>query len=1008
MRRTRRKAQWLTSNMYMILISQLLHCRALAIKYTEYHLNAYLFLILMSSVSDPISVDNDVPSDQANSPATSLDLWIGKGRKYVDVPKLVSSELSRRVSLSAASRNLLPPDHISIAQLLHYQPPHLSQANQFIIPSSCFSAEPHNTGAGWLCDNPIPSRDFLNKLRNESGQAMLDGKKSIRYWAATHVYLPFEALGFWALLTDLHDARQIWISAKRWLDTHSIASDTSQQRRFKLVLERTTWRGLIPRLGRSASKNEMAGFLSQGMLSTSHIDTMLLRMRCRLRSDPPTRASGHKVVPSSTFDAALRALGEMASPYFEDTPPSELHVIGVALARLTESDTAQIFSVGYSHPYHWGAFVITVSGARIQLRWGDSLRRAIPSTLLKGFRKWARHHVPRRFLTTDKGLQCSIQPLGDAYSCGIIAVNALHHELFGDALWMNKRRDSLRLEEFLASMEYCNEQSDPDPPLLPFQLLIQPSSRNRSLNTIAHLPLPSQVLAAPPPAAPPVVTPTTPLVVQTITTTVASPVKLCKKHDRATSPVQQRKRHCAEVTVPKKSNAKKSANAQVANGTFQIVQLKWDRYECKLRLLDARCRLYPTCPTKLRHVGCSYCGKDKIMTEPYSISAFEKHVDLCKRKANGKHVRTLSFASISKPVATSKSLQSPCSGLTPEHHPLVAQYTQLTEASSAGRVSYLDIAAKMFNKQYADLDPAQKDAVNLAQRTTHRWNIDHEGCRIYSVNCQRLLDVPLDPDGKLPTCSECKSLLGLHELKVALRKKRALDKKRQYIPHRFQNKVLGGLYAKDCGGVVAQLVDESSSHANLLQSFSRKLVEGTFDANPVFLDLIEVMISRAQRQEDEHGAQNTRYPPALDEFCHELQCISPQAYRTFKLHFAGRTERSFKHIRSKHPRLMPGISSHMFDRAQKYLSDYQYPADAPLTCSVDDTKLLPSLQPYHDSKASKWFLIGNVGDPMEIADVNLLHEQIKEAKDQKATKARLWTVGIPLPNVPPLLSLLLP
>ncbi|KAF9486660.1 hypothetical protein BDN71DRAFT_1514766 [Pleurotus eryngii] len=178
----------------------------------------------MTSVSKPICIDNDLPSDETSSPATSLDLWIGTGREYHDVPKLVSNELSRRLSISAASRSLLPPDHISIMQLVHYQPPHLSEANQFHTPSSYFSATLPNTDCGYLCNHPIPRHDFLNKLRGSSGQAMLDGKVLIQHWATSGIYLPFEALSFWVLLIDICDSHRIWISAKRWLETHFTAS----------------------------------------------------------------------------------------------------------------------------------------------------------------------------------------------------------------------------------------------------------------------------------------------------------------------------------------------------------------------------------------------------------------------------------------------------------------------------------------------------------------------------------------------------------------------------------------------------------------------------------------------------------------------------------------------------------------------------------------------------------------------------------------------------------------
>ncbi|KAF8956013.1 hypothetical protein BDZ97DRAFT_1672397 [Flammula alnicola] len=145
------------------------------------------------------------------------------------------------------------------------------------------------------------------------------------------------------------------------------------------------------------------------------------------------------------------------------------------------------------------------------------------------------------------------------------------------------------------------------------------------------------------------------------------------------------------------------------------------------------------------------------------------------------------------------------------------------------------------------------------------------------------------------------------------------------------------------------------------------------------------------------------YPPAFNDWLHELQCIRPEAYRSFVSAFAGRSERSFAKIRSLKPSFMQGVNSKTLERAKQYLKDYNYPEDAPLASGVDDTKLLPALRPYYDTEKEKWFLLGSIGEPMEVTDINLLQAQIADASDSKAPKLRLWTLSIPLPHVPPLI-----
>ncbi|KDQ32426.1 hypothetical protein PLEOSDRAFT_1024541, partial [Pleurotus ostreatus PC15] len=163
------------------------------------------------------------------------------------------------------------------------------------------------------------------------------------------------------------------------------------------------------------------------------------------------------------------------------------------------------------------------------------------------------------------------------------------------------------------------------------------------------------------------------------------------------------------------------------------------------------------------------------------------------------------------------------------------------------------------------------------------------------------------------------------------------------------------------------------------------------------------MFARHERQARGHGLQNMRYAADFNQFCHELQCIRPEAYRLFSSTFGGRTEQSMLKIRSSHPKLTLGISTATLDRVTKYLEDYKYPSTAPLACGVDDTKLHPSLRPYYNSSSKTWFLLGATGEPIVVADIEQLDELIKHASGSLAKKVRLWSLWIPLPDIPPLI-----
>jgi hypothetical protein len=113
------------------------------------------------------------------------------------------------------------------------------------------------------------------------------------------------------------------------------------------------------------------------------------------------------------------------------------------------------------------------------------------------------------------------------------------------------------------------------------------------------------------------------------------------------------------------------------------------------------------------------------------------------------------------------------------------------------------------------------------------------------------------------------------------------------------------------------------------------------------------MIIQAERIDEGKGMRNIKYPPAFDQWAHEICCISPEAYCSFKAKFAGRSERSFQQIRAKDIPFDEGFTDQMLVRAQTYLANYGYPTDGPLSMAVDDTKLNAALRPYFNSRQKK-------------------------------------------------------
>lgn len=69
---------------------------------------------------------------------------------------------------------------------------------------------------------------------------------------------------------------------------------------------------------------------------------------------------------------------------------------------------------------------------------------------------------------------------------------------------------------------------------------------------------------------------------------------------------------------------------------------------------------------------------------------------------------------------------------------------------------------------------------------------------------------------------------------------------------------------------------------------------------------------------------------------------------------------------------------------------------------------MPALRTQYSKAEDKWYLIGNAGEPLEIADIESLEQLLEDSAALKADKLRLWCLQIPLPNIPPLVLCVLP
>ncbi|KAH8977094.1 hypothetical protein EDB92DRAFT_2002633 [Lactarius akahatsu] len=865
-----------------------------------------------------------------------VNLWIGKGKRYHDVPSYVSDELCRRTSALPTATSLLPPPSLPVSLLLNFAIPPVTQSIQGVNPEDIFSHNNATHTSSECLRLPFPSRDLLNMLRAHAGQAMLDGKISIQHWEEGSIFLPFDALGAWALIVEANMAKRAWSDALGWMNKHQDYIPAQSISRVMTVLRTVPWKDYIKGLG-----------------------------------------SGLKIVPSDfaahILMSPLLETTPIAHNYMDKAPQSAIRLGSIISSCPTD---IRVIAVAFSPPDHWACLLIDFHARTIA--WGDSMRRDLPVGFEKHLRAWLGHFCPQK--------SCRI-PLSTI--------------------------------------------TEPTVDVIPLLPVVSPSLSHATdiVTSDLSMPMPSSPLV--------------PLTVKNVkrsltpSTLNAAPARTKRARTLAYPPTGTQAQVQAQVqvriTVPtgnsKQALSKRKANESVDSGTFVRDTKRWNEYKKKLAELDANFEVDESDTRRARYVKHSICGGWYVMSAPYEKEQFKKHTDGCSYSTGMGGMKTLErFGVVVLPASARSNLGSngsstssstpsqpnspspvptplPCPGLAERDNIHLCQYFTRTSVASAGGKDLHTVARSLFSEEFKKLSSEKKELVWLKQKQTHRWTVDHLMKTVHAFGknpCEG--DAQTASDGSLEPCNACKALLMLPAFKKAIARKPATNKNRAYIPHVYQPVEIGKMYSLG----FSELINGTSSHSETLTQFVGQVVAGNFDDKPVFLNMVQVLTNQAERRVQGRGLQNMKYPPAFDDWCHELLCIRPEAYRSFRQQFAGRTERSFLDKRSKSPGFRQGISSQVLERALKHLEDYGYPVNAPLALSVDDTKLLPTFRPYYDKHEDKWFLVGNAGDPLEIADVDALASQIECSRGLLATKLRLWVLQIPLPHVPPLILAVMP
>ncbi|KAK6992640.1 hypothetical protein R3P38DRAFT_3430332 [Favolaschia claudopus] len=754
----------------------------------------------------------------------------------------------------------------------------------------------------------------------------------------------------------------------------------------------------------------LAKLLSDDLLDSRIIDALLavLALRARLTGD-------ETLIIGTSFAEFIRLL----PPIIDGRPCGSIvksvggqRYLGKYGVWFQTNGHKRLYNVLYRDPKHWTAARVDFETKQVQ--YGDGLKWKRPSDFFDGLRCWIDQYHEADFYVTDD-LVCAEQT--DDFNCGIIAVNTIAHNEFGDVLWTQDRAKAMRMKAFCdvvqhalsvesSSLVPCAVQmndtvdnmlavdvdfndelfrtnapplvlqveqtvaADPEPKdvlmekLEPAESLRAYGGAKRGRDDVEEVEAERKRKVAktsmdsdPAPAA------RHPLFSSNASRTRSpSPIP---SPPQSTKTRKKSQKHPSNDSSSSFVGASRSAitarnlRDQVKNGTFQPSAKKTRNFQDNCRAVDPECNFEPTCSK----VQCSICKEWKPMKEPYNTSRFKQHaVTLCKPPPpepkppnNITNFFTKSSGSKPKPLKPRpQTISVPCPGLTARYDESVGKYLENSLAMGGGSRSLEYYSEEIFRMRYADLSEPQKQQVKTAQIHGRSWTNNTSVGVMATFSAKCLKRVEID--------AETSSLFSF----LSSSQNNEHTPERRWVQH---------------------------------------LLSGKFKDDKVFYGLLELKMMGLEREIKGLGKQNFKYNEDVDAFFGLVHTTSPRAYRELAKHFPIRSERSIKHKISTSPRFPLGITAETYMSVEKYCEDYGYPRGAPLSLAVDDTKLFAALRPLYDGVRQKWFIVGASSGPIEVPDVETLHatlDHLEKHPPTLATKLRLWTLQIPIPRVPPL------
>lgn len=323
---------------------------------------------------------------------------------------------------------------------------------------------------------------------------------------------------------------------------------------------------------------------------------------------------------------------------------------------------------------------------------------------------------------------------------------------------------------------------------------------------------------------------------------------------------------------------------QVASGEFQLNEKRWETFKNKCSQICDRAGFNPRDPVR---VHCGMCGAKPKMKTLYNVARFRDHVDGC----TGRGVPSLEGLAeeagweFVKTKTTERIVERGCPGLTEKDDPQIPVYLLRPGGNGGGEKSVTVVAKNLFKKPFRELSKKKKDEVLAVQESGHRWQNDRKHKLVCAVDCCRVVKAR---DGEAPRpCDRCASLLRLQAFIHALKKPLPLDENYVYTNARYQDESIAMLYSKIQG---LQEIMESSKDGSPFVRYATGVASGRYHDNKILSGLVQCVLQQNERELNNKGMQNSRYPAEYDNFLHVIAIESPRAYETLSKHLPARSQ----------------------------------------------------------------------------------------------------------------------